>query len=144
MNCTVCGNPLLFDRVAFSCSCGDFVHAYCWDQHVVQAHPPPFEIGTVNLDGEFVPRESQVEVGVPAERSQAQVAEVEAAEEKSSDAETMGEAASQSSVPDSEGSEVQGSEEETSKELVPQDETSEETSEDQASGDVDTEEQTTP
>lgn len=58
MNCTVCGNPLLYDRVVFHCSCGSFVHAYCWDEHVLQAHRPAFEIGTVNLDGEFIARES--------------------------------------------------------------------------------------
>jgi len=61
MNCTVCGNPLLFDRVVFHCSCGAFVHAYCWDEHVLQAHQPSYEIGTVNLDGEFRARESKVE-----------------------------------------------------------------------------------
>jgi len=61
MNCTVCGNPLLFDRVVFHCSCGAFVHAYCWDEHVLRAHQPSFEIGAVNLDGEFIARESEVE-----------------------------------------------------------------------------------
>jgi len=61
MNCTVCGNPLLFDRVVFHCSCGAFVHAYCWDEHVLRAHQPSFEIGSVNLDGEFIARESEVE-----------------------------------------------------------------------------------
>jgi len=61
MNCTVCGNPLLFDRVVFHCSCGAFVHAYCWDEHVLQAHQPSFEMGGVNLDGEFIARESKVE-----------------------------------------------------------------------------------
>ena len=61
MNCTVCGNPLLFDRVVFHCSCGVFVHAYCWDQHVLQTHQPAFEIGTVNLDGEFRAKESKTE-----------------------------------------------------------------------------------
>ncbi|MEA1872230.1 MAG: hypothetical protein U9M91_02410 [Chloroflexota bacterium] len=61
MNCTVCGNPLLFDRVVFHCSCGAFVHAYCWDEHVLRAHQPSFEIGAVNLDGEFIARESKVE-----------------------------------------------------------------------------------
>ena len=60
MNCIVCGNPLLYDRVVFHCSCGAFVHAYCWDKHVLQAHQPPFETGTVNLDGEFIARESKV------------------------------------------------------------------------------------
>jgi hypothetical protein len=61
MNCTVCGNPLLFDRVVFHCSCGVFVHAYCWDEHVLQAHQPSYEIGSVNLDGEFSARESKIE-----------------------------------------------------------------------------------
>jgi hypothetical protein len=57
MNCSVCGSPLLFDRVVFHCSCGAFVHAYCWDKHVLQAHQPVFEIGTVDLNGEFKVRE---------------------------------------------------------------------------------------
>ena len=61
MNCVVCGNPLLYDRVVFHCSCGVFVHAYCWDEHVLQAHQPPYEIGTVNLDSEFTARESEIE-----------------------------------------------------------------------------------
>jgi len=53
VNCAVCGSPLLFDRVAFHCSCGVFVHSYCWDKHVLQAHKPAFEMGTINLNGEF-------------------------------------------------------------------------------------------
>jgi hypothetical protein len=61
MNCIVCGNPLLYDRVVFHCSCGAFIHAYCWDEHVLQAHRPSFEIGTVNLDGEFRARENRME-----------------------------------------------------------------------------------
>ena len=61
MNCTVCGKPLLFDRVVFQCSCGVFIHAYCWDEHVLQAHKPSFEMGTVNLDGEFKVRENKEE-----------------------------------------------------------------------------------
>lgn len=79
MNCTVCGNPLLFDRVVFHCSCGAFVHAYCWDEHVSQAHQPSFEIGSVNLDGEFIPRESKVEEQVAI----AQASEEENFEEQS-------------------------------------------------------------
>ena len=59
MNCTVCGNPLIYDRAVFHWSCGVFVHSYCWDQHVLQAHRPSFEIGSVNLDGEFIVRESR-------------------------------------------------------------------------------------
>jgi hypothetical protein len=61
MNCTVCGNPLIFDRVVFHCSCGVFVHSYCWNDHVLQAHQPPFEIGSVSLDGEFKARERSIE-----------------------------------------------------------------------------------
>jgi len=61
MNCAVCGNPLLFDRAVFHCSCGAFVHAYCWDKHVLQAHRPAFEVGTVNLNDEFKVKESEVE-----------------------------------------------------------------------------------
>ena len=68
MNCTVCGNPLLFDRVVFHCSCGAFVHAYCWDEHVLKAHQPLFEMGTVNLDGEFQASESKIEEQVSEEQ----------------------------------------------------------------------------
>ena len=59
MNCTVCGNPLIYDRVVFHCSCGAFIHSYCGDEHVLQAHRPSFEMGSVNLDGEFIARESR-------------------------------------------------------------------------------------
>jgi len=79
MSCSVCGNPLLFDRVVFHCSCGAFVHAYCWDEHVLQAHQPAFEIGAVNLDGEFIARESKVEEEV----STAQALEERSPEEQS-------------------------------------------------------------
>ncbi len=74
MNCTVCGNPLIYDRAVFHCSCGVFVHSYCWDQHVLQAHRPSFEIGSVNLDGEFMVREN---------REQEQVSIVQATTEQS-------------------------------------------------------------
>ena len=74
MNCTVCGNPLIYDRAVFHCSCGVFVHSYCWDQHVLQAHRPSFEIGSVNLDGEFMVTES---------RKQEQISLVEAPTEQS-------------------------------------------------------------
>jgi len=53
MNCAVCGNPLLCSRAVFHCSCGVFVHVYCWDKHVLQAHQPAFEVGTMDLDGDF-------------------------------------------------------------------------------------------
>ena len=74
MNFTVCGNPLIYVRAVFHCSCGVLVHSYCWDQHVLQAHRPSFEIGSVNLDGEFMVRES---------RKQEQVSIVQAATEQS-------------------------------------------------------------
>jgi hypothetical protein len=99
MNCTVCGNPLLFDRVVFHCSCGAFVHAYCWDEHVLQAHQPSYEIGAVNLDGEFRARESKVEEQV----STAQVLEEPGLEEPA-----PGEPS-----PEEQGPEEQSSEEET-------------------------------
>ena len=60
MNCSVCGNPLLFDRVVFHCSCGAFVHSYCWDKHVLQAHKPAFEVGTVDLNDEFRAKANEV------------------------------------------------------------------------------------
>ena len=60
MNCSICGNQLLFDRVVFHCSCGTFVHAYCWDTHVLHVHKPPFEIGSMDLNGEFIPEKSKV------------------------------------------------------------------------------------
>jgi len=84
MNCIVCGNPLLFDRVVFHCACGAFVHAYCWDEHVLQAHQPSYEIGAVNLDGEFIPRESKIEEPVStAEASEEPGPEELAPEEQS-------------------------------------------------------------
>jgi len=55
------------------------VHAYCWDGHVLQAHQPSFEIGSVNLDDEFIPRESKVEEQV----TMAQASEEQSPEEKS-------------------------------------------------------------
>ena len=69
MNCVVCGNPLLFDRVVFHCSCGVFVHAYCWNEHVLQAHQPAFEVGTVDLNGEFKEKESKIEKETPGEQA---------------------------------------------------------------------------
>ena len=92
MNCAVCGNPLLFDRVVFHCSCDAFVHAYCWDKHVLQAHQPPFEIGAVNLDDEFSARESEME-------------------EQVSIAQVSGEPSSEEQSPEEPGSEEQGPEE---------------------------------
>jgi hypothetical protein len=76
MNCTVCGNPLIYDRAVFHCSCGAFIHAYCWDEHVLRAHRPSFEIGNANLDGEFVAKES---------RKEEQVVKVQASRDQSSE-----------------------------------------------------------
>ncbi|MFC2008770.1 C1 domain-containing protein [Chloroflexota bacterium] len=55
MNCSVCGKPLLFSRVAFKCSCGAYVHAYCLDQHILEAHRPEVEEGNVDLNSDFHP-----------------------------------------------------------------------------------------
>ena len=66
-------------RAIFHCSCGVFVHAYCWEQHVLQAHQPPFETGIVDLNGQF--RASAGEAGQASETEQAakteQAAEIE-------------------------------------------------------------------
>ena len=55
MNCSVCGKPLLLNRVAFKCSCGAYVHAYCLDQHILEAHRPEVEEGYVDLNSDFHP-----------------------------------------------------------------------------------------
>jgi len=55
MNCSVCGKPLLLNRVAFKCSCGAYVHAYCLDQHILEAHRPEVEQGYVDLNSDFHP-----------------------------------------------------------------------------------------
>jgi len=108
MNCTVCGNPLLFDRVVFHCSCGAFVHAYCWDEHVLQAHQPSFEIGSVNLDGEFIPRESKVEEQVlTAEASEEQSLEEQSPEEQSLEEQSLEEQSPEPSSPEEQSSEEQ-------------------------------------
>ena len=54
------------------------MHAYCWDEHVLQAHRPSFEIGSVNLDSEFKARESSVE----EKASKAQVSGEQGSEEE--------------------------------------------------------------
>jgi len=71
MNCSVCGKPLLFNRVAFKCSCGAYVHAYCLDQHILEAHRPEVEEGYVDLNSDFHPvnvaeSEATKAVGLPA------------------------------------------------------------------------------
>ena len=108
MNCVVCGNPLLFDRVVFHCSCDAFVHAYCWDEHVLQAHQPAFEIGTVNLDGEFIAREGRVEERV----SIAQVSEEQSLEEQSPEEPSPEEPSLEAQSPETQSPEEQSSEEE--------------------------------
>lgn len=67
MNCVVCGNTLLFDRVSFHCSCGAYVHSHCWEKHVLQAHQPPYDVGTVDLHGAFRKKEPVQEQGAPAQ-----------------------------------------------------------------------------
>ncbi len=62
MNCAVCGNPVLCSRAIFHCSCGVFVHAYCWEKHIAQAHQPIFEIGIIDLNGEFIANKEEEEV----------------------------------------------------------------------------------
>ena len=59
MDCAVCGNELLCDRAVFHCSCGVYLHAHCWNKHVIQAHQPEFEIGVINLNGEFEVRSAK-------------------------------------------------------------------------------------
>jgi len=101
MNCSVCGKPLLFNRVAFKCSCGAYVHAYCLDQHILEAHRPEVEEGNVDLNSDFHPvkvAEPEVEVveeasliegfDLPEEAEATERAPSEAAVEKS---ETKGE-----------------------------------------------------
>ena len=53
MNCSVCGSPLLFDRVVFHCECGTYVHAYCVDKHIISSHRPELEEGYADLNGGF-------------------------------------------------------------------------------------------
>ena len=114
MNCSVCGNPLLFDRVVFHCSCGAFVHAYCWDEHVLQAHQPSFEIGSVNLDGEFIPKEGKVEEQV----SMAQVSEEQSLEERGPE-----DQGPEEQSPEERGLEEQSPEEQSPEEQSPKEET---------------------
>jgi hypothetical protein len=73
MNCAVCGSSLPLSRAIFHCSCGVFVHGYCWEQHILQAHQPAFETGSVDLNGEF--RVSGVETVQVTETEKASEAE---------------------------------------------------------------------
>jgi hypothetical protein len=61
MNCRVCGNPLFAGRATFRCSCGAITHGYCWEKHVLESHEPEFVVGTVDLDGEFIVNEPEVQ-----------------------------------------------------------------------------------
>jgi len=88
MNCSVCGGPLLFSRVAFHCSCGAYIHAYCLDKHIVLAHRPEFEEGTVDLNGDFHSISEKAEVA-PAAEAEADT-EAEAAEETGAEVQTAG------------------------------------------------------
>jgi hypothetical protein len=102
MNCSVCGGPLLFSRVAFHCSCGAYIHAYCLDKHILLAHRPEFEEGTVDLNGDFHPIEEQspepaAEEGVAApedvesqDAGEEEVGEQEEAEETEAGADRPG------------------------------------------------------
>ena len=64
MNCAVCGTPVLCGRAIFHCSCGVFVHAHCWEKHIAQAHQPTFEIGIIDLNGEFVANKEEEQVKI--------------------------------------------------------------------------------
>jgi hypothetical protein len=82
MNCAVCGSPLPLSRAIFHCSCGVFVHAYCWEQHVSQAHQPAFETGTVDLNGEFRVSGGEVEQAAKVEQA-SEIEQVSEAEQVS-------------------------------------------------------------
>ncbi len=56
MKCSVCGKVLFAGRAVIRCSCGVYVHSGCWEDHVVEAHQPPYVVGNMTLDGEFEPR----------------------------------------------------------------------------------------
>ena len=60
MNCSVCGNQIHAGRAMFKCSCGSYMHAQCWEKHVVLEHSPQLVIGTVTLDGDFLPQRPEV------------------------------------------------------------------------------------
>lgn len=56
VNCRVCGNPFFAGRTVFRCSsCGSLAHSWCWEKHVLETHKPPSVIGSIDLDGNFVP-----------------------------------------------------------------------------------------
>jgi hypothetical protein len=108
MNCTVCGKPLLFNRVAFKCSCGAYVHAYCLDQHILEAHRPEVEEGYVDLNSDFHP--------VKAVEAEAEVAEeaalTTAGFELPEETEAIGSVASEIAAEKSEGNDEEAESEE--------------------------------
>jgi len=85
MNCAVCGNSLLCSRAVFRCSCGVFVHGYCWDKHVLQAHQPVYEVGIIDLDGDFKISKGEVEqVSSEVEQVSSEVEQVSSEVEQAS------------------------------------------------------------
>ena len=80
MNCSVCGGPLLFDRVVFKCSCGAYVHAYCVDKHIIDSHRPEMVEGYADLNGEFHPKFEPAPA--PVAEAEIEFAEADAAEQE--------------------------------------------------------------
>ncbi len=63
MSCRVCGNPLFPGRAVFRCYCGAHLHSYCWEKHILESHRPTYSVGTITVDGEFIPRTSEPKQG---------------------------------------------------------------------------------
>jgi len=61
MNCSVCGNRIHAGRAIYKCACGSFTHTQCWSKHLIMEHQPQYVIGTVTLDGDFVPQEVEAQ-----------------------------------------------------------------------------------
>jgi len=134
MNCSVCGKPLLFNRVAFKCSCGAYVHAYCLDQHILEAHRPEAEEGYVDLNSDFHPVKA-------VEPEPEAVTEVEEGAELPEEAEAM-EGASEAVAEEVEaGADDEGGETESDEDMSPgevvEDQGEEEAGKDAASEDED-------
>jgi hypothetical protein len=100
MNCSVCGSPLLFDRVVFRCECGAYIHAYCADKHIVDSHRPELEEGYADLNGEFHLKHQPVAVAVAA------LEEGQASDAEAGDEEGEGEVFEEELVADADVSEV--------------------------------------
>ena len=127
MNCSECGSPLLLARTVFHCPCGAYLHAYCADKHILQAHRPEFEVGSVDLNGDFHPlNESK-----PVDQLQPfeQVEPSEEAEEQLTVAEETLEAVTDTEIAPVETEEVTPDIDTTS-ELPPEEDTVEQTLED--------------